>query len=203
MNRFLLVFITILVLALGAGCDRGPTLAPLSESATILAYGDSLTYGTGASRNEAYPEVLSHLLGRTVVNAGVPGETSQGGLARLPKVLEDVRPDLVILCLGGNDFLRRLDDQKLVVNMEEMIRMIRQSGSEVVVVGVPRPGLLIRTAPLYRDLADEFKLPYEGEVLQDILTDNALKSDAVHPNAAGYRKLAEALFHLIDKAQRS
>lgn len=203
MTRIVQILIIAFVLMLGTGCNRSPHIAPLATDATILAFGDSLTYGTGASRAEAYPEVLAGLIGRSVINAGVPGETSREGLARLPQVLEEYQPDLVILCHGGNDFLRRLDEKQLTGNLEEMIRLIRQSGAEVIVVGVPRPGLLVQTAPLYETISDELQLPYEGEILHQLLTDNALKSDMVHPNAAGYRKLAEALFHLIEKAQNA
>ncbi|MCP3176703.1 MAG: arylesterase [Desulfuromonadales bacterium] len=200
----LLHFLAIaLFLLLAGGCDRGPAIAPLPEDAIVLAFGDSLTYGTGAGSGESYPEVLAALLGRTVINAGVPGETSAQGLRRLPDVLAEYEPDLVILCHGGNDFLRRLDRQQLAANLEAMVALIHDSGAEVVVVGVPQFGLLLKTAPLYDQLAETYHLPYEGDIITDLLGDRDLKSDTVHPNAAGYRQLAEALFRLIDRAQRS
>ena len=200
----LLHFLAIVLFLLPAGgCDRGPAIAPLPEDAIVLAFGDSLTYGTGAGSGESYPEVLAALLGRTVINAGVPGETSAQGLRRLPDVLAEYEPDLVILCHGGNDFLRRLDRQQLAANLEAMVALIHDSGAEVVVVGVPQLGLLLKTAPLYDQLAETYRLPYEGDIITDLLGDRDLKSDTVHPNAAGYRQLAEALFRLIDRAQRS
>lgn len=200
----LLHFLAIVLFLLPAGgCDRGPAIAPLPEDAIVLAFGDSLTYGTGAGSGESYPEVLAALLGRTVINAGVPGETSAQGLRRLPDVLAEYEPDLVILCHGGNDFLRRLDRQQLAANLEAMVALIHDSGAEVVVVGVPQFGLLLKTAPLYDQLAETYHLPYEGDIITDLLGDRDLKSDTVHPNAAGYRQLAEALFRLIDRAQRS
>lgn len=200
----LLHFLAIALFLLPAGgCDRGPAIAPLPEDAIVLAFGDSLTYGTGAGSGESYPEVLAALLGRTVINAGVPGETSAQGLRRLPDVLAEYEPDLVILCHGGNDFLRRLDRQQLAANLEAMVALIHDSGAEVVVVGVPQLGLLLKTAPLYDQLAETYRLPYEGDIITDLLGDRDLKSDTVHPNAAGYRQLAEALFRLIDRAQRS
>jgi len=203
MFRFFHLLLIVIFLLPAGGCNRGPAIAPLPEDAVVLAFGDSLTYGTGAGSGESYPEVLASLLGRRVVNAGVPGETSAQGLQRLPGVLAEVEPDLVILCHGGNDFLRRLDRQQLAANLDAMVALIHDSGAEVVVVGVPQFGLLLQTAPLYEQLAETYRLPYEGDIVADLLGDRDLKSDTVHPNAAGYRQLAQALFRLIDRAQRS
>ncbi len=190
---FLLVLLT--------GCRDAPSLAHLGPDRVILAFGDSLTYGTGAQRDASYPAVLSRLIDREVINAGIPGEISAAGLGRLPQLLERHRPALVILCHGGNDFLRRLDKAKTAENIEGMIELSRQAGAEVVLVGVPQLGLLLSTAPLYETIADEYRLPYEGEVLADLLADRALKSDQIHPNAKGYAVMAETLAELIEKAQ--
>src|SRR5689334_16484263 len=140
-----------------AGCGhKGPRLAPVGANETIVAFGDSLTYGTGAAENESYPAVLAQLIGRKVVRAGVPGEVTAGSLARLQGVIDEHRPALVIVCLGGNDLLRRVDDAEIVANLREIVKVIRASGSSVVLVGVPRPALITSVAPFYADLAKEF-----------------------------------------------
>src|SRR5689334_3891381 len=85
---------------LACACGSKNRIDKLDANATLLAFGDSLTFGTGASPSEAYPAVLERSIGRKVVNAGVPGETSGQGLERLPEVLDEVKPKLLVLCHG-------------------------------------------------------------------------------------------------------
>ncbi|MBE0599439.1 MAG: arylesterase [Desulfuromonadales bacterium] len=195
-SSFVTAFVCSLLLLLIA-CREPPRLSPLSAEGTILAFGDSLTYGTGASPQEAYPAILAALLGRPVINAGVPGETSGEGLARLAGLLEEHHPELVILCHGGNDFLQRLDPEQLRVNLQAMIALAKGAGAQVLLVGVPRPGLRLVSAPVYETVADALRLPYEAKIVSDILGDGTLKSDYIHPNAAGYRRLAQTLARQI------
>ncbi len=183
-----------LILAAAAfGCSPPKQAGPLTPDAVVLAFGDSLTQGTGALPEESYTAVLEKLLGRRVINAGLGGEVSAAGLARLPELLDQHRPALVILCHGGNDLLQKRDPAQIEEDLRTMIRLIRARGADVLLVGVPRPGLVLKTAPFYGRLAREFDLPYEGAVLKTILSSGPLKSDAIHPNRAGYRRLAKGL----------
>jgi lysophospholipase L1-like esterase len=186
--------------ALLAACGDGASLAPLAPDGVVLAFGDSITYGTGAKEGESYPEVLSELIQRPVIRSGVPGEVSRRGLARLGEVLEATRPALVILCHGGNDILRRQSLQRAGDNLRAMVRKIREAGAEVVLIGVPRFGLMLETAPIYVEVAEEMNVPIEAEILPSVLADSDLKADSVHPNAAGYRRVAEALRDLLRDA---
>ena len=184
-----------------AGCgDSVPRLAKLPSDAVVLAFGDSLTFGTGTQAQTSYPAVLERLIGRRVWSAGVPGEVSAAGLARLPSALDYYQPGMLILCHGGNDFLRKLDEAQAAENVRAMIRLAKDRGIEVVLIGVPKPGLLPSPPDFYARIAKEFGLPYEGAVLQTILRDNDLKSDLAHPNAKGYAKLAEAIAMLLKKS---
>lgn len=189
------------VLLFVSGCSEQPKISRLASDAVVLAFGDSLTYGKGASRESSYPAVLSRKLDRKMINAGVSGEVSALGLQRLPKVLETHQPTLVILCHGGNDFLRRLDKTALKENLRRMVLLAREAGADVVLVGVPQFGLFLSPAPLYKELATELELPYEDKILSDILTKRSLKSDQIHPNAKGYRLMAEAIANVIAQAQ--
>lgn len=182
-----------------AGCSS-PKLAPLPQDAVILAFGDSITYGTGAGEGENYPAVLQGLLGRTVVRSGVSGETTVESLRRLPEVLDAEQPKLMVLCIGGNDFLHRLSEQQAADNIRAMVRLTQAKGVAVVLVGVPQFGWSLSPPRFYRDIAQEFNLPYEGDVMHEILLSRDLKADEVHPNAKGYRVFAEAVAALLKKA---
>ncbi len=185
-----------------AGCDRQPKITPLEPGAVILAFGDSLTYGTGAPRDQSYPAQLERRINYQVVNAGVPGEVSAAGLTRLPELLAEHRPALVIICHGGNDFLRRSSKAELKQNLRQMVSLVKGSGIDVVLISVPQLGLLLSPAPLYAEVATEFGVPLAEETVTDILSEPSLKSDRIHPNAQGYGMMAEAFFHLIEKSQQ-
>ena len=178
--------------------DNSPSLKPLANDAVILAFGDSLTFGTGAnSQTESYPAVLQQLTGRTVINSGIPGEISQQGLLRLPLVLEETKPDLVVLCHGGNDLIRKLGNDQLKDNLEQMINLIQQSGADVVLVAVPRFSITLSVPDLYAELATAYKLPIELTIIPELERDSTTKSDTIHPNAMGYKLLAEGIRKLI------
>ena len=199
MPRFA-TFALLLLVTLVPACEKAPTIAPLPSHAVVLAFGDSLTHGNGAPAGQAYPDVLAGLLGRTVINAGVPGEISAEGLLRLPQLLRNYRPHLVILCHGGNDLLRRLDRRETAANLVAMVEQSQAAGADVVLVGVPEPGLFLEPPGFYADIALRVGIPYEAEIVSSVLDDHTYKSDTIHPNAAGYRRIAEALHALIRKA---
>lgn len=199
MKRFVVTFISIMHLFL-SGCFATPELAAVPPDAVVLAFGDSLTAGTGAAPETSYPAVLSRLIGRAVVNAGIPGEVTSTGLARLAETLDREKPALVLLCLGGNDFLRRMDDANAEKNLRAMVAMIRGRGIGVVLIGVPRLGFGLEVPKWYRAVAKDASIPYEGEILKRVLSDSSLKSDPIHPNAAGYHQVAESLSVLLKKS---
>lgn len=183
------------------GCGGSqPQVRKLSEDAVIMAFGNSLTSGTGVGPGSSYPTVLQQLTGRAVVNAGVPGEVSASGLQRLPGVVDKARPALVILLHGGNDILRKRDLQETERNLRAMVGLLQERGIAVVLIGVPRPSLLLSTADFYDDVANDLDLPYDGNIVPELLGDNRYKSDTIHLNELGYRRLAEAVAGLLRRS---
>ena len=187
----------LLLAALLAACGGSAKIAKLPADAVILAFGDSLTFGTGADPQESYPVVLERTTGRKVIAAGVPGEVSAAGLARLPAMLDEIKPRILVLCHGGNDFLRRLDEAEAAKNVRAMAQAARSRGIDVVLIATPTPGLMASPPAFYGDIAKELKLPLEDAVLKAILRDNELKSDLVHPNARGYARMAQAVADVL------
>jgi acyl-CoA thioesterase I len=192
-------FAAFLLALVIAACGARTRLEPLPREAVLLAFGDSLTYGTGAAEAESYPAQLESLIGRRVVRAGVPGEVTAQALARLPGALDEYAPRLVLLCIGGNDFLRRLGNEQAERNVRAMIELARRRGIDVLLIGTPEPGLFPSPPAFYAAVAKDLHIPYEGEVITEVLKDARLKSDPIHPNAAGYRVIAERVAAVLRK----
>jgi lysophospholipase L1-like esterase len=194
-----LALLAVTMLLASCGSDA-PRLARLGANDVILAFGDSLTYGTGAEASESYPVVLSQLIGRQVVAAGVPGEQTAGGLERLPEVLDEVNPRILLLCLGGNDMLRGAGYGAAEANLRAMVKLAKERNIAVVLIAVPQPALFSGNAPFYEAVARDNGLLIEDGVLKGLMYDNEYKADPIHPNAKGYRKMAEAIADLLRDA---
>lgn len=192
-KNILVIFIAIVI----TGCSDKAKLQPLDNHAIILAFGDSLTYGTGTSLDKAYPAVLERLIKHKVINAGVPGEISIKGLSRLQKLITQHHPDLIIICHGGNDILRKLDPVQTKSNIQQMINLAKLNNSQVVLIGVPEFSLFLEASPIYQALAEENMLPIENSILAEVLAKNTLKYDRIHPNTQGYQVVAKKIAALL------
>lgn len=194
-------FIAVLVaLTSASACRKAPRQPPVARGELVLAFGDSVTFGTGAAPGEDWPTRLATLSGWRIVNAGVPGDTAENGPVRLAPLLAEHRPALVIVELGGNDFLRRRPAAAVKDDLRRIIHLVRHAGSRVVLIGVPELSLLAVVAgkpgdaPLYRELAEEENVPLIPDVFSEVLSRPELCADRIHPNAAGYRQMADGLF---------
>lgn len=200
LHRARVAVVWLCLLALAACSYTPPPLPRLAQDDVVLAFGDSLTYGTGVDEAQSYLSVLSQLIQRQVVRAGVPGEQTADGMARLPDELDTTHPKLLLLCLGGNDLIHKVAPETIAANLRQMVQMARQRGIAVVLIGVPEPKLFGGVPAFYADLAKQDNIPFEGAVFKKILFDNSKKSDPIHPNAAGYRIVAEQIAALLHAA---
>ncbi|MGM0516081.1 MAG: arylesterase [Pseudomonadota bacterium] len=182
----------LLVALLVTGCGSG-SLEPLGSDEVILAFGDSLTKGVGAPPEDSYPARLAELSGHPVVNAGVSGEMTAEGMERLPAVLDETDPGLMILLLGGNDILRNGSPAEAKRNLSRMIEMAQDRDVQVLLLSVPEKSLFSNSAPFYDELAEEHGVVLMDGMVASLLRTPKYKSDQVHLNAAGYREMAERI----------
>lgn len=162
-----------------------------SQGTTIIAFGDSLTAGYGAGAGEDYPARLSTLAGTTVVNAGVSGDTTESALARLEADVLAHNPRIVIVGLGGNDFLRHVDIKTTEANLSSIVKRIQGAGAMVVLLGFRFPSFGASYENMYARVAEEEECFLIPDLMDGILSDSSLRSDAIHPNARGYQLMAE------------
>jgi lysophospholipase L1-like esterase len=189
-----------LACALPAACGKKrPRHAAIAAGSTVLALGDSLTFGTGAPAEAAWPARLAAATGWNVINAGVPSDTSAQARARLAPLLAEHQPRLTLLSIGGNDLLRQVPEAEVRANIAAMLGEIRAAGGEVVLIAVPRPAVmaaLLRSLddhPLYAALATDHGVPLFAGGWAKVLSDPSLKADQIHANAAGYERFARDL----------
>lgn len=164
-----------------------------SRGANIFAFGDSLTAGYGAQAGQDYPSRLSALIGEPVLNAGVSGDTTESALARLDDAVLTRDPRIVIVGLGGNDFLGGVPVATTEANLREIVRKIEGAGAMVVLLGFRFPSLNADYEAMYEKVAKEEGCLLVPRILRGILNDSSMKSDAIHPNAKGYALMAERI----------
>ena len=167
-----------------------------------VVLGDSLSAGYGVKIEESWPSVLEKNLNAVninikIINAGISGDTTSGGLFRLPKLLREHKPNLVILELGGNDGLRGMSIKKIIQkNLDEMIRISLQSGANVALVGVELPPnygeqYTSKFKKMYIELADEYDLTLIEGSIKEMVALNLMQADGIHPNANGHLRIEE------------
>lgn len=201
-RTFLLAAAGVLTLP---ACGRSARLPAVPAGSVVLAFGDSVTYGTGAGPGEDWPTLLGGMTGWRMVNGGVPGDTAEGARGRIGPLLEEHRPSLVIVEIGGNDFLRRRSQKAVKEDVRQILAAVRSSGAAAVLVAVPELSLLGAVtrrpsdAGLYAELGKEEKVPVITDIFSGILGQPELCSDQIHPNARGYRQMASGIDAALKK----
>lgn len=193
--------ISALLAAALTACSKTAPHAALPAGSTILALGDSLTAGYAADAEAAYPAVLASLTGWQIINGGVSGNTSAQALARLPALMRR-QPQLVLVSIGGNDFLRKVPEADTRSNIRQIVQQIKAAGMPAVLVAVPyfTTGALfgrLSEHPMYEELAAELNVPLLKGAWAEVLGDKKLKSDQIHANAQGYRVFAEKMWAFL------
>ncbi|OGI19166.1 MAG: hypothetical protein A3J06_02855 [Candidatus Moranbacteria bacterium RIFCSPLOWO2_02_FULL_48_19] len=171
---------------------------PSTKSGPVLLFGDSLAAGEGATAGNTLGKQLGRLVGTDILNYGVPGDTTEDGLARLPRALAE-NPKVALVLLGGNDFLKKIPREEVFQNLEKIVTVFQARGSIVMVLGV-RSGIIGGGADEeYESLAKRTGAVYVEDVLSGVFAHADLMSDAIHPNDLGYSKIAERIAPLLTK----
>lgn len=194
MKHFLIIF-TLLIFTI-SGCNKHEVKI-IEQNDKIVAVGDSLTFGFGGG-GTTYPEELAKIIKRQVVNEGVSGHTSAQVLERIDNIIQKEKPAYVLLAIGGNDMLRRVNDEDIKKNIINIIEKLEHSGVKVILIAEPRPrsnGLIfgISDADLYKEIAKKKGILLIGDAFTKFLNNEKYKSDFIHLNAQGYIKAAEKI----------
>lgn len=196
-------------LALLTACSDAPDALAgchLPANGTVLAIGDSLTRGFGAA-GQGYAEQLQALLdGPEVLNLGIDGERSEGLRARIADALQEHQPAVVLVTTGGNDFLRRVPEAQTREHLAAVVAAVRAAGATPVVFGIPAPSLsaaagMASDHGLFDALAKSGQAHVIDEVVAEVLSDDSLKSDRIHPNRAGYGVMARAAADVLARCR--
>ena len=174
-----------------------------SHGTNVIAFGDSLTAGYGAGAGEDYPSRVSSATSIPIINAGVSGDTTEGALARLDKDVLSHDPRIVIVGLGGNDYLPSIPIATTETNLRSIIEKIEGAGAMVILLGFRFPSLNADYEAMYKRVAHDGQCLFVANILSGIITDPQLKSDEVHPNARGYQLLADRVAGPLQKLLRA
>lgn len=194
--------LALVVLLLVTACSS-PKEDALPRGTTVLALGDSLTAPHGVAPGEAWPALLAERSGWIVINAGVSGDTSSGALQRLPALLDEHSPQLVLVTLGGNDMLRKMPQGQTVANLGQMLTLVKARGAKAVLLATPKPSIAgavfnnLSAADFYEDVAKENRVPLIKDAMAEVLSNTELKADQLHPNVAGHALLSKKIFDAL------
>ena len=158
---------------------------------TIICFGDSLTFGTGAIPGMDYPSQLSKMILKPVINAGAPGDTTASALTRLQRDVLSKSPDMVLITLGGNDLKNGVAKDVAFKNLKRIVKSIQGQGARVVIGGLRFPLRDRGFARGYKDLADQTGAVLIPDIFKDIIGNRSLMSDPIHPKGSGYKIMAQ------------
>ena len=188
----------LIVSVLLTGCSRAPEVKNLDSRGTnIICLGDSLTEGVGAEPDRDYPSILSGYLGRKVINAGVSGNTAGDALKRIKKDVLEQDPKMVIVLLGGNDFLQKIPMEKTFQDLEKIVDLIQQRGAAVVLVEVKTALWGDPYLAGFKNLAKQKETLLISDIFRGFIVRPDLMSDKYHPNAKGYAIFAKRIYEGI------
>ena len=196
-KKLFLLATCYLLLATLTGCIKREIKNIDSKGKNIICFGDSITFGYGANPGEDYPAALAKMLSLPVINAGIDGDTSTEGLKRIDSDVLDRDPFLVIVEFGGNDFLSKIHLDETIKNIEEIVNRIESRGAMVAIADVSAGMIMSGYRKEFKRLSRKCNTIFIPNLFSGILTNPSLKSDSIHPNAQGYKVIAQKIYRVI------
>ena len=192
---FLITFIVFLVVRFFSPAPDIKNSQPTGDN--IICFGDSLTFGTGASQGMDYPSQLSRMIGQPITNAGVSGDTTATAIARLPEAVLSPAPRIVLITLGGNDLKNRVPKEKAFANLKTIIDAIQEQGALVIIGEIDIPFYGRGFGDAYEEVCDETGSLLIPNIFKGVIGNPYLMSDPIHPNDAGYTVMAKHFYETI------
>lgn len=179
------------------GCIRSNIANLESRGKNIVCFGDSITKGKGVELDQSYPAALAKMTNYPVINAGINGDISSEAIKRVQTDVLEREPLLVIIEFGGNDYLNKISLEETVKNTEEMIKLVQAKGAMVAIVDISNVLFMGEYRQEFKRLSKKYRTIFIPKILEDIVTNEQLKSDAIHPNARGYKIIAHRVYRGI------
>jgi lysophospholipase L1-like esterase len=196
-NKLLVLLFYCSVVLLLAGCGKREIKNVDSKGKNIICFGDSITFGYGANEGEDYPTELAKMVDMPVINAGIDGDTSVEAMKRLESDVLDREPFLVIIEFAGNDFLRKIPKETTLKNIEGMIDKVHEKKAIVAIVDISAGMFLKEYRAAFKNICRKKQAIFIPGILSGIITNPSMKSDFIHPNAQGYKTIAQKIYLAI------
>ncbi len=201
---FILLGVSTLILFLYFIFSRGEEIKNYpSKNSEIIAFGDSLIEGVGSTQGNDLISILSSKLDKPIRNFGRGGDTTALALERLPRVVQEIpNPKVVILLLGGNDFLRKVPKEETFRNLETIIKEFQSRGAVVLLLGIRGGVLKDNFKDEFESLHEKYQTAYVSNVLDGLLTKREYMYDSIHPNDRGYELLSLRIFPILKEISK-
>ncbi len=196
-NKLLVITLLSYCVIVFTGCAKREIKNVDSKGKNIICFGDSITFGYGVNQGEDYPSALAKIIDAPIINAGIDSDTTTEALERLKSDVLDRDPLLVIIEFCGNDFMRQIPKETTITNIRKMVELVQAKGAMVAIVDISAGLFLTDYRAIFRNLAKETSSIFIPSVLSGIITNPSMKSDFLHPNAAGYKIMAQRVYRAI------
>jgi len=196
----IILVLILLVITIWFYFSREDNVKKSSKEGTVIFFGDSLTVGVGTNEGEDFPSLVAKELNlKNYINSGISGDTTQDALNRIERDVLSKNPSVVVVFLGGNDFLRKIPAETSIKNLDEIVKRITTTNSAVVLIHLKANPLKEEYKKPVEEIAKKYETALVLNVLHGIFGHASLMADQIHPNAKGYKIMADRIAPEVKK----